>query len=120
MATDLHQLVLDGGHVYTDISGLPGIGRTRLLLSSVKRFLSLPGNDKAYAVMVDTNGDLNLHDEGEDVVMQRVKYIRVLSLASFLATMIALPAYIDSQPFDVSGVQREWYISIDTLIRPRS
>lgn len=114
----IEDLVLDGGHVYTDLSGPPGVGRTRLLLCSVKKYLNQPGNEKAYALIIDTNGDLNLHDTGDEKVMERglvlirschnsitilgVKYIRVLSLTSFLATMIALPAHIDSQPFDVS------------------
>ncbi|TIA82781.1 hypothetical protein E3P98_01173 [Wallemia ichthyophaga] len=87
----IERVVLEGGDVYTDTSGLPGVGRTRIILSSVKEYLNQQGNEKAYALIIDTNGDLNLHDTGDDIVME------------------PLPGYIDSQPFDIK------LVAIDTI-----
>ncbi|TIB88014.1 nucleic acid-binding protein [Wallemia mellicola] len=104
----IEDLVLEGGNCYTDISGSPGVGRTSIITSSLIKFLSLAENANAYAIIIDVNGDLNLRGI-DDEITSRIKYVRTLNLSSFLVTIAALPAYIESSPFTTKVV------AIDTI-----
>ena len=56
---------------FTDISGPPGIGKSRLLLSSLKNYLTLFNN--SFGLLVDCNGDINLIDNDDsDRVNERM------------------------------------------------
>lgn len=117
MSSIIEDLVLEGGNCYTDISGSPGVGRTSIIISSLIKFLSLAENANAYAIVIDVNGDLNLRGIDDEITSRMsvylylsqyinvhlgIKYVRTLNLSSFLVTIAALPAYIESRPFTVS------------------